>query len=107
MATRRSRRNAEQNAELTRIEQAVLNAPTHTENRGEQLLEDLIDRLGNLELPEARRHDFKPPTYDGEQDIELFITQFRDVARANRWSNEEALLHLRGCLKGPATDCGR
>ena len=39
--------------------------------------------------------------------MELFITQFQDVALVNRWSQAESLLHLRGCLKNDAADCGR
>ena len=49
----------------------------------------------------------KPPQYSGEADVELFISQFSDIADINEWSEKETTLHLRTCLEGAAADCGR
>ena len=69
-----------------------------------ELMEQLINRMERLQAP---RKEFKPPTYSGETDVELFLTQFKDVAIINQWEPLETLLHLRGCLRGKATECGR
>lgn len=53
------------------------------------------------------KREFKPPTYNGEGDIELFIGQFEDVANANRWEPVQCTLHLRTQLQGIAQECGR
>ena len=50
---------------------------------------------------------FKPPRFDGEGDVELFLEQFHDVATANEWSREQSTLHMRSQLDGPARACGR
>ena len=91
------------------IDANLAGASSPRRDRGEpeiQLLEQLVSRLGNVQVAD-NRPTFKPPKYDGSTDIELFIIQFSDVARANRWSDEQSLLHLRTCLEGPAMDCGR
>ena len=49
----------------------------------------------------------KPPQFTGSGDLELFLTQFTDVAKINKWSPEEHLLHLRLSLTDKATDCSR
>jgi hypothetical protein len=54
----------------------------------------------------VRRHQFKPPTFDGTTDIELFIRQFSDVRDANEWGAAATLLHLRSCLQDDAVDSG-
>lgn len=54
----------------------------------------------------ARRNRFKPPTYDGSTDIELFVRQFNDVRAANNWNRAATLLHLRSCLQDDAIDSG-
>ena len=51
--------------------------------------------------------DFKPPKFDGSDDVELFISQFQEVAEANQWSAGSARLHLREVLKDGAKSCGR
>ena len=105
---RRNRRSAAQEDELSIIEQAAQGSPpAQRESREDRLIEHLIDRLDRLQPVAAPRHEFKPPNYEGETDVELFLTQFQDIVRANRWTPEEALLHLRSCLKGDAADCGR
>ena len=50
---------------------------------------------------------FKAPKYDGTDDVEMFITQFQEVADANGWTDRSALLHLREVLKDGARACGR
>ena len=69
-----------------------------------ELVDQLVDRMNELR---PTKKDFKPPMYNGDTDVELFITQFQDVSIVNRWEPLETLLHLRSCLQGKATDCGR
>ena len=66
----------------------------------------ILDRLTQARL-EPRRRPFKPPQYNGDGDIELFINQFNQVVMTNQWTEEEAFLHLRLSLIGPALDCSR
>jgi hypothetical protein len=53
------------------------------------------------------RHKFKTPEFNGQTDVEFFITQFTEVAEANEWQPAAALLHLRETLKEGSKDCGR
>lgn len=53
------------------------------------------------------RPAFKAPSFDGEGDVELFINQFVEVAEANEWDHQSAVLHLRESLKEDARECGR
>lgn len=53
------------------------------------------------------RDQFKAPKYRGDSDVELFIQQFSAVSEANRWLDQQAIIHLRSTLEGPALDCGR
>ena len=55
----------------------------------------------------GQKREFKPPSYGGEGDVELFISQFEDVADANRWEVVQRTLHLRAQLHGTAQECGR
>ena len=52
------------------------------------------------------RDHFRAPVFCGEGDVELFLGQFNDVAVANRWGDQAALLHLRAHLEGTACACG-
>lgn len=70
---------------------------------GQTGLEDLLARL----LVKPNRKEFKPPRFNGETDVELFISMFLDVSQANQWEGTETALHLRGCLEGPAAESGR
>jgi hypothetical protein len=63
----------------------------------------LTRALANL----TTRDKFKAPVFRGEGDIELYISQFDDVRRANRWDADSAVIHLRSSLEGPAWECGR
>ena len=55
----------------------------------------------------GRREAFRAPTFNGDGDIELFLGQFEDVASANHWGEQAALLHLRSHLEGAAKACGQ
>ena len=68
-------------------------------------LEQLTALTQALQL--AGRPSFKPPSFSGEEDIELFLKQFQDVADANRWTPLERTLHIRGQLTGDAQSCGQ
>ena len=67
-------------------------------------LPDALERLGN---GQPRRESYKTPKYEESGALEYFIDQFLDVAEANDWDPDGALLHLRANLKGEAKVCGR
>ena len=54
----------------------------------------------------APREQFKPPTFDGSGDVDLFLDHFQDVAEANLWNDRACTLHLRSSLSGVAALCG-
>ena len=68
-----------------------------------------VDQLAAITqaLQLAGRPSFKPPSFSGQENVELFIKQFDDVAEANRWSPLEKTLHLRSQLSGDAQSCGQ
>lgn len=69
-----------------------------------EILEGLIAR-GPAQP--AGRADIKAPSYDGSTDVELFLSQFHDVAEQSRWPEDVRLLQLRGSLKDLAYETGR
>ena len=69
-------------------------------------METLLEQFLKLQAHTPRTH-FKPPKYNGETDVVLFITQFNDFSQANGWAEHEKILHLRGSLEGTAHECGR
>ena len=69
-------------------------------------LAEVLRELRN-ERPAPRPEQFKPPHYNGDGDVELFIQQFTEVAAANQWNQVAALLHLREALQDGAKECGR
>ena len=81
--------------------------PTQPNNPDTQMeqMEQMTALMQALQL--AGRPSFKPPSFSGEEDVELFVRQFGDVADANRWSDLEKTLHLRGQLSGDAYSCGQ
>ena len=68
-------------------------------------LADLTKALQGLQS--QPQPNIKPLQYTGAGDLELFLAQFTDVAKVNKWSTEEHLLHLRLSLIDKATDCSR
>ena len=48
---------------------------------------------------------FLPPLFDGVGDVYLFLERFQGVRDVNRWDELTAMLHLKSCLSGDATDC--
>ena len=52
------------------------------------------------------RSEIRPPTFNGEGDLTLFLKQFEDVADANGWTRVQRTLHLRSQLAGDAQGCG-
>ena len=75
----------------------------------EELFGQLIGVLRDLrmERPVERREMFKPPQFNGEGDVELFIQHYTEVAAANQWNDMAALLHLREALQEGAQEYGR
>ena len=52
------------------------------------------------------KSEIRPPTFNGEGDLTLFLKQFEDVADANGWTRVQRTLHLRSQLAGDAQGCG-
>lgn len=73
--------------------------------------DDQVDRITEaihqaMRQPRQER-EFKAPKFDGSDDVELFVTQFQEVADANGWGALSSLLHLREALQEGAKACGR
>lgn len=108
MARRARRQSQEQ--ELANINnQLEIDEPVAQPGPGNQLnMEDLIAALtAATRNNQDRRDRYKAPSYNGVGDVELFITQFQEIANTNNWTNQETLIHLRGKLKDEARDCGK
>ena len=80
-------------------------------NRLTQVMEQLAigqeeNRRTAQQFPVARPEQFEAPHYDGTSSVEKFIQHFQDVAHANQWTAEAALLHLRCALRVDARNCG-
>ena len=72
------------------------------------LFGELIHALGDLRMDrQVVREAFKAPSFTGDSDVELFITQFTEVATANQWNQMATLLHLRESLQGDVKEHGR
>ena len=54
----------------------------------------------------GNRPEIRPPSFNGEGDLKLFIKQFKDVAEANGWTPKQKTLHIRSQLAGDAQGCG-
>jgi hypothetical protein len=67
-------------------------------------LVELLEGAMNVQAPRDR---FKPPRFDGKSDVEIFIAQFNDIAQANQWDQNAALINLRLSLEKDATECSR
>ena len=88
---------------------AILTEPEQTQQDHTDGQMDQVENLAALTqaLQLAQRPSFKPPSFNGEEDVGLFLKQFGDVADANRWSPLERTLHLRSQLTGDAQSCGQ
>jgi hypothetical protein len=80
------------------------------------LLRTLVDQFtgaikdirGDSATPaRGSRVDLKPPRFDGNSDVHLFLRQFAEVTQLNGWSNRVALAQLRNSLDKGARDCGQ
>ena len=76
------------------------------DREGDRLTE-ILERLAVRPQLPALAPQFKAPQYNGQGDIEYFISRFEDVSDANGWGDAAALLHLREALKENAEGCGR
>ena len=110
MPTRRHRR-AQQDQDLDELHQTILTASstprlTQVESTTQVGMAELLEALKGI-AGQGKGTNFKPPQFSGEGDIDLFISQYKDVAKANGWSPQEDTLHLRSALTGKAVECGR
>lgn len=105
MPGRKSRR-ANQDQDLEELHSSILASGSPRNNVAAPPSFDMNALVEALETRTTRTRPFKTPQYSGETDIDIFITQFQDVAQANRWTDDESRLHLRLSLTSKATDCG-
>ena len=102
---RRSTRRAE---ELSALNESISNTPAPSSSPSafdmQHLLQTLTSAVSAAQ-PTIATKPFKTPQYSGKGDIDLFISQFKEVTAANRWSDPEAKLHLKLNLSGPAASC--
>ena len=114
MPTRRARR-ARQDQDLEELHQTILSASeVHSATSTPEARVAESTQIGMGDLVEAlkgiagqNRRCFKAPQFEGQGDVDLFISQFKDVAEANGWTDQESVLHLRSSLGGRALECGR
>ena len=99
--------NPEQNLMAARPDLTQPDEPVHQQPLLEPAgqMEQLTALTQALQL--AGRPSFKPPSFSGVEDVELFLKQFEDVADANRWTPLERTLHIRAQLSGDAHSCGQ
>lgn len=103
----RRRRSMQQSAELNSLNESITATPAPIPPPPfdmSQLLQTITAAASATQQPQSPK-PFKAPSYSGTGDIDLFISQFQEVAEANRWSEPEAKLHLKLNLSGPATSC--
>ena len=100
-----SRRNArsQRDRELEELHETIVTASSgheaSTPRPSSIEMGELVEALKGI-AGQGRGSQFKPPQYQGEGDVELFITQFTDVARANRWEEPDNTLHLKCYCNG-------
>lgn len=71
-------------------------------------MEHLLEALAIVSNANQRNptpKPFKAPTFSGNEDVDLFISQFEEVHKANKWTEEQAKLHLKLSLSGKAANC--
>jgi hypothetical protein len=66
----------------------------------------MAEAITNAVNRQPNRESIPVPVFDGEGDVELFIRQFREVARVARWAPDMTVLKLRHALQGKAQPCG-
>ena len=105
----RSKRRQLQDQELEELSNSTLReaSRSNTPDNPPRNLLDMTELVQVLRNDRPARREVKPPQFDGQGDVELFLSQFRDVAVSNQWTNEEYALHLRLSLIDKARDCSR
>ncbi len=79
----------------------------------DRLDDGVLGQLGEVleralkQTPLEVRDRFRAPSFDGNGDVGFFISQFEDVARANRWDGVSARIHLRAAVTDAAATCGQ
>lgn len=76
-------------------------------DRGGDRLTEVLERLAARPMLPTPAPQFKAPQYNGQGDVEYFISRFEEISDANGWGDAAALLHLREALKENAEGCGR
>ena len=109
MPSARSKRRQQQEQELEEMSNSTLReaSRSHSPEDPPQNLLDMAELVRVLRNDRPARREVKPPQFDGQGDVELFLSQFRDVAISNQWTPEEYALHLRLSLTDKARDCSR
>ena len=76
------------------------------DREGDRLTE-VLERLAGRPVLPAPAPQFRAPQYNGQGDVEYFVSRFEAVSDANDWGHAATLLHLREALKEEAEEIGR
>ena len=68
------------------------------DREGDRLTE-VLERLAGRPVLPPPVQQFRAPQYNGQGDVEYFISRFEEVTEANEWRQGAALLHLRDSLQ--------
>lgn len=112
---RRRARESELTAFMNRLDREVTpefnlsprQQPQTPDMAATRAIEALVAQLANMQQPPVQRPKHKTPTFNGDTDVELFITQFRNIADTSAWNEQDTLLQLRSSLEGKAVESGR
>lgn len=107
MPSRRAQRSRNQELELSAIEDR--HQPTSTPRGQTRVSTDDLTRLVERAIVtnNTPKTAIKLPRYAGKTDVEIFLSQFKNISRVNRWTEEETLLRLQTTLEEEALECGQ
>ena len=67
--------------------------------------DQLVELLETVIQARSVNHVVMPPVFDGRGDVYLFLERFKEVRHINGWEDGMAMVRLKSCLIGDATNC--
>ena len=74
------------------------------DREGDRLTE-VLERLAGRPMLPPPVQQLRAPQYNGQGEVEYFISRFEEITEVNEWRQGATLLHLRNSLKESAEDC--